>query len=259
MSAHMTPKEFAPTPASATILHHREKLPSMLTHLLPYEIMHVNSGLDMAEELLRQTPAWGLVVAFNHYSLRDFADMARVLATSPIIRERPVLVPIAFHQHNPAVAKIGAYFDLAFRPIVIRDTVNRPRHAHLRRGQGLAEYVQDAASVLAAGGVVPISLQEGRRSKLGVPEVPTLSFFLKNMERKAVERLAVLFTGLGLKGETDYSRPGVNKFNLGRLVEAKIGRVFTKAEAVASASAAGQSLDQWAYSQILPLVPAAYR
>lgn len=251
--------EFAPTSASATILSHREKLPSMLTHVFPYEVAHVTSGLNWAEALLQQDPPWGLVVAFNHYSLRDFVDTARVLATSQVIRERPVLVPIAFHQHNPLVAKIGEYFDLIFSPIVIRDTVNKPGYDHVHRGQGLAKYVRDAAKVLAAGGVVPISLQEGRRPKLGGPEVPALSFFLKHMERQRVERVAILFVGLGLRGETDYSRPGVDKLNIGRLVEVKIGDAFTKTEATVAASSVGQSLDQWAYAQIRPLVPEAYR
>lgn len=248
----------SPVALSKKTLGHRARLPGTLTHVFPYETNRLSQGIMRAEALLRQDPPYGVIVAFNHYSLRDFVDLARALSASSIIRERPVLIPIARHQYTPVTAKAGEYLGVSFAPIVIRDTHKYARYRNLPLGAGLPEYIASAAHVLTEGGVVPLSLQEGRRPRLGRPEVPTLGFFLKHMARKNVERIAVVFAGLSLPGETNYRRQGVNLLNPFRKTCVQFGEAYIVSEAYDQAKSSGLTIDEWAYTRLMPLVPKVY-
>lgn len=118
-------------------------------------------------------------------------------------------------------------------------------------------YAREAISTLAAGGIVLLAPQAGRRSTLGEPQLRPVSLLLAQARRQGVRDVALLFVGLGMEGITDYALEKVGGLNLGRRYEIQVGQTFTLDEALAAAGRL-RMLDAWSFQCLQEWVPLAY-
>jgi hypothetical protein len=129
----------------------------------------------------------------------------------------------------------------------------------------MPQYLGAAANMLGLGGIVPISLQEGRREVLGEPK-PALSRLMIKARRSKVEKYAVMFVGFELKGVENFGEmPGLNiidKTRPGKLglhtMRANIGSTYT-ADEVFEIAGNLRGIDPFAFRELSGLVPDSYK
>lgn len=241
-------------------------VPSIFTPLL-YEVHPVGlNGLSRARSLLDQ--GYGLVVGYTHFSERDVIDVMRFIMNWPGLGERVIVSPIAHHMqekygHVLGPLSRGASVDLY--PIVIQDTVDKEEYKDLQLGTGLPVYLNAAAHILSLGGIVPISLQEGRREVLGDPK-PALGRLMIKAKRAHIEKYAVMFVGFELKGVEEFgSMKGwniIDRTHPGKLgvhvMRINIGSTYT-ADEVFDIAGGLRGIDPFAFGEFAGLVPESYK
>jgi len=227
--------------------------------LIPADIHDPSGSLEKIHTYASQ--GYGLVVAVNHFSLRDGpAAFTYIVGKEPEYLNKRWLAPIAYHQHSLAKkidAVLGTGIELV--PIVTNDTLTHEKFSKMERGDGTITYLRKAESVLGEGGVAVVFPQVGRRATLGVVEEENkvMDYLCRLTDKKGNDRILFLPVGFGIEGTVDYSRArGPHLFER---YEVNIGPVILKKEALQSANSSNQSIDQWMFSQIRPLVPESYR
>lgn len=241
-------------------------VPTVFAPLL-YEVHPVGlNGLSRARSLLDQ--GYGLVVGYTHFSERDPVDIMRFIMNWPGLGERVIVSPIAHHMQEKygwALDPLSRGASVDLYPIVIQDTVDKEAYKDLQLGTGLPEYLKAAAHILSLGGIVPISLQEGRREVLGHPK-PALSRLMIKATRSHVEKYAVMFVGVELKGVEEFgamkgwniidtTHPGKLGVHVMRI---NIGSTYT-ADEVFDIAGGLHGIDPFAFGELAHLVPESYK
>lgn len=72
----------------------RKSVSSLVNLGLPHEINPViDGGIERARELSKE--GYGIIVAYNHFSLRDAADIMIFLLKDPVLGKKSFVSPIA--------------------------------------------------------------------------------------------------------------------------------------------------------------------
>ena len=212
---------------------------------------------------------YGSLIVLNHFSKGDPQRIIFTVAASPVLRDRPIIAPIGVHQYkgwnNPLYGLMG----LTVYPITTTDTedyVNRhpeekPKYQQALTRKGYAEllngYYNHAIDTLSTGGVVILFPQGGRRSSLD--NVTTaVSSLINRTNRAGVDRFAVMFMGVGMKGLENYQDEGIRGLNMGSVYEFTPGRVLTKVELTGEARERGITVDQLTLEELKLVVPPSY-
>lgn len=221
--------------------------------VLRHEVVEKSvGGLDRARSFIYQ--GLGMVVAYTHFSKRDDADVMQYLITDPVFRTRTIVSPIAFHQYRGWIGALANAANIELHPIVTKDTLQHEKFGHVTINDGIDRYIQRSVGTLRLGGIVPIAVQGGRRPTLGEP-TRALSMFMAQTMRKHVDQYGILFVGLELPGQEDYST--VRGYIPGRKILLNIGDAFTASEVFDQAINL-RGIDTWAFSQFKTLVPPSY-
>jgi hypothetical protein len=227
----------------------------LVAPLLPGRIEANGGGLQRAGYLAQQ--GMGVLVLINHFSLRDGFDVFRLLFAHSVLRELPVLAPVASHLIGPVARLLAALFTVEVAPMTSPEaTANLGLDP--TTGQNALAYSQMTIAHLETGGVVLLAPQVGRRPCLApLEDMRPVSLLLAQARRKRAADFCLLFVGLGLAGAPAYSLDETGGLNLGRRYELRVGEAFTVDEAIALAGDL-RRVEGWVYQQLAPLVPAAY-
>lgn len=245
---------------SSLLQKSRHNIARKFSYLLRQEINPgVHGGLEKARALVKQ--GYGLIIVYNHFSMREGADAVEFAIQQPILGDRPISVPIAWHQYYSPFRPILDYLQkkatINFHPIVNEDTKDKKKFKDLTEGLGIVAYTRASLRTLKKGGVVTVAIQTGRRSHLyekGIKK--SLSTLMKLARRGDFNKYAVLFVGIEKPGVKDYSTQK-RKFNLFRKYRFNVGDTFTAEELLALAGDIDH-VDEAAYKQLEPLVAKSY-
>lgn len=221
------------------------------------EIEDSFNGLSRAEEL--QNQGYGLNVLYSHPSRRDPLEMIKLILGSSIMRKRPIVIPIAFHQYKRLFVPPGKALDITLYPIVTQETINKGLNRGYPLGHGEKEYFEKAIKTLREGGINILAPQAERQESLGIPAKPTVGTFMIQAHRKHLDKYAFLFVGIGIKGAEDYKREHVGGLNPFKTYQVSIGPTFTKEEVMEAVNGNYREVDSLVFEQLRGLVSLAYK
>lgn len=232
--------------------------------------------LGRTEDLLKE--GYGLVVLFNHFSLRDpFQILKDIIINNPLMREKEIIFPITEHQYkkykllfkplsgllkmklypiaNPGTLKVLA---LKNNPEKYSKTVSRQRLL-------LIEYMNSAVEVLKKGGIVPMAPQGERKNSLEMPQdsektkkpIAATATLIANLNKNGIEKVAFLIIGVGIENITDYGAK-VKGLNPRKRYTLKIGPTYTKQELLELAQNNLRAIDQGVFEVLAAVVPPSY-
>lgn len=223
--------------------------------VIPADAVLDAGGLRRAGSLARA--GYGTLVLMNHFSLRDGLQVLHLIYGSEALRRRPTLAPAASqHLVGPLLPALAEAVGVRLLPITTAEAV-REQGLDPATGVNPLVYARQAIGILRAGGIVLLAPQAGRRPVLGEPRMRPVSLLLAQARRQRVRDVALLFVGLGIAGESDYTLANVGGLNPGRRYEVRIGQAFTLDEALARAGGL-RGLDAWVYRELRRWVPAPY-
>jgi hypothetical protein len=226
--------------------------------LLPYTVEEMEN-LREAERLMQQE-GFGLVVIINHFSKRDAVDVIKaILFRSQIIRERPIIAPIAYHQKKSWVEALGNVFRVKLSGIVTQDTIERGLNDGLPLNRGLDRFIADGLEVIRHGGTMVIAPQTKRRERLKLPEIPTIGYLTIQAERHGINNVAYLFVGVGIPGVTDYREETVGGINMLRRYSIRVGDTLTQQALLEEAAGNAHNIDAVVMKHLATIVPPEYR
>lgn len=252
----MPERKFQPSLPSKTVRRLREAVLKPVGVLFPSNVIEVGDGFSEANALLLQ--GTGVIIAINHFSERDPVQVLKdIVFSSQVMRRRPLLAPVSYHQKDIIVRAGGALFSLETRGVVNQSTIDKEKNKGHRLGYGLNEYVRDGIEVLRAGGVMLVAPQAERSEELGKPK-RAMEFFMRQAERKHLDDYAFLLVGLGIEGKVNYSSDNVGGFNPFRRYEVRIGPTYTRKDLLQEAQVAKMSVDEFIFSKLSQLVPVEY-
>jgi hypothetical protein len=186
-------------------------------------------GYSRAKELMAD--GYGLIIVFNHFSWRDGLVIVDWMMSDEDIRQREVVMPMAYHQYDMfklIINPLSKLSNLHIMPIVISDTLQKKRYRHLPLGYGMLAYMQEAKEVMESHGVIGVNPQQGRRASLGEPTVALSLLMYNALQENIGNRYALLFTGLDIEGASDYEK--LRGLNLGQEYVLTTGNCFTRDE-----------------------------
>lgn len=272
----MSPKELqpheVPLPRSAVIYRAGVRIGM---GLLRREVEHPYGSFDRAVELMKE--GYGLLVIAPHFSRRDPPE-ATVEGVFPILDKvgnRRILFPAAKHQVTEKIKKWSGRLQIEYSEIVTQETINRGEHIvlaedggvkELELHHGTEEYFDKAVEVLDQAGVVILYPQVSRMSSLipgeeGVRPTGSLVSKLRwgiteeNGERRSVDKVAILFFGMGMKGKGNYEDS--RGMNFTRKFKDVWGPVYTLEEARQKAGSI-KNFEPWVYQELGLVVPKEY-
>ncbi len=211
----------------------------------PARVEIVQNGLARADELLEQ--GWGLVMPFTHFCGRDIFEMVlRPFALNSALITRPIVVGVEWsHFWGVSIPRFSGWLGgFTLVPIVTEDTIKKRKnfdsqHKALPLGHGTFEYLTLARRALKEGGAVFVSPQQGRRPSLELSSKEPMKFLLGR--ENDLQKVGIMFVGLSLQGEVDYSRRTF--MNVGKTFDVRLGPTLTKEELFRLSRAMGRSID----------------
>lgn len=230
----------------------------LATFILPCFVVDENGGFARAESLLDD--GYGLIVLLNHFSTRDGPQVLCLLGRNRTMRRRTFVGPVAYHQwheHGLLVRVLTDLFAIRLFPVVT-PSAGKVHGLRDRQGDGLGAYLRAASAGLKQGKIVLLAPQARRCERLGVPpHGRPVAKLLAQARADKVQRVALVFIGLSIPHEEDYSRSNVGGMNFSTLYEARVGPTFTVDEALREAQGIS-AVDDWVFARLGDLVPAAY-
>lgn len=196
------------------VLGVRTALEFILRPLLPCTIVDKNHALQKVHQAGKRGD--GLVIVFTHFSLRDAMEVNRsIVYTDPVLKNREVINPLAYHQYNKPLELIGKFFHGTFVPIVNNSTLRKKGYEHLPKGKGLPEFVNAASNVLTKGGIVSLAVNASRIEKLDIedPQKP-VGYLIASLQAKGVKNYGLLLIGFEVKNAKNYKKKEVGSFNI---------------------------------------------
>jgi len=241
--------------------YRRRGLLAHINNPFPVEIVDDFHGLtDFENHLLAGK---GGIILLNHFSLRDFVEIARFAFKSGVVANSRFLAPIAYHQYvkNRHFARLAG---IELAPLVTPDTIdyfikhkNDQQLAFARSSRGIffRRYLEAAKEILGQGGVVAIAPQGGRSQSLGETAIgrPVEA----SLKASGDNGVIILPVGIGIRGVTDYSTKKIKGFNFGRTYQLKVGQAVTREELI-EISGGEKGVDQKVIELLRKLVPEEY-
>lgn len=219
---------------------------------------------------------YGSLVILNHFSKGDVPRSIAIAFGDPILGKRAIVLPQAIHQHRPLDGLFGKVSDVTFCPIVTGDTIklvnddpSKKKKLIKKFGEEvlvrdgatgfLRAYIDKALDALGSGGVIVIFPQAGRRSSLET--ISNGVEVLLNRSKRSdthIGKVAILFLGLGIKGERDYKKNGIAGLHLRKTYEVKVGEAMTREELFEEAKRTNQNIDGVVLEKMRNVVPPTY-
>lgn len=222
--------------------------------LLRNILIDPHNGLIDGEQYLKD--GYGIIVLMNHFSKRDAPQVLKLLFSNDCFRQRPFVAPVARHHYRPAVRYFSEMLGFRIQPIVNTNTV-RLLGDRVKLGDGLVDYLQAAMACLTRSGVVLLAPQGGRKPTLGKPVGRPLGSLLAQAKRHSLERLALMFIGLGICEAKDYAAEKVSGSNFHLIYQMKVGKTLPAAQALKMAGGR-KNVDAWSFDVLSQLVPSVY-
>jgi len=225
--------------------------------MCPVEVHIIGDGWYRAEQLVKD--GYGLGVVGNHFSLRDGPQLvADVICGNDFLRTRPILIPIASHQRGIMLRMMAIPFNIQLLPIVTKETIDRGLDNGFPIRTGEKEYVIQAISVLQKSGVVLLLPQATRCPYLDdKPERKPIGLLFARARKFNLDKFALLYASVELKGQEDYSDETITRYNLGETYVVKTGPCYTQEEVLALAGNS-KKVDLFSLDVLKTLVPRAY-
>ncbi len=213
--------------------------------LAPANIQIVQDGIKRADKLANQ--GCGILSAFTHFCSRDIFEMlARPLGASRVLFPRHVVASVEWsHYYERTMPRVLAWLTgITLVPIVNDRTIEKRKNYDaqkhlLQLGHGQLEYFRIARRALKEGGLVLVSPQQGRRSRLELSDKEPIRFLLGKGQE--LEQVAILFLGLSLRNEVNYSKRTL--MNFGRTYDVALGPTLTRDELVKLGQETARSID----------------
>lgn len=200
----------------AWVLGVRTSLEFLSRPLFPRVIIDKNQALQKVHRASARGD--GLVIVFTHFSLRDAMEVNRTLVYSdPVLKNREVINPLAYHQYNMPLELIGKFYHGTFVPIVNNSTLRKKGYEHLPKGKGLKEFVEQSSNVLNKGGVVSLAVNATRSEKLDIedPQKP-IGYLIASLQAKGTKNYGFLLVSFAVKNAKSYKKKEVGGFNFGK-------------------------------------------
>ncbi len=236
--------------------------------LWPVEIVDPFYQMKKAENLLQS--GGSILGIFSHKRMSDGPILVLSMLRNSEMRLHRLLFPIAYHQFEsplkPALEYYSRKFDIELFPLVIRDTLKKPRYTHLQRGTGVINYAKSAVRALSKNSAVFLSPQEGRRPTLGYPEVPVLGLIVNLAQKAKLTNVGILPLDITGYGHDEIPDAG-SGFILFKSSILTVGKMTLLPKAISEAAEQfgdqkGEGvypIDYWGFSQLRQIVPVWYR
>lgn len=238
-------------------------------------------GMQRTEKLAED--GYTVIMVTNHFGKRDQEQaIIDVIFRSPVLKDRPVLSPIAIHQNSGLLKTPQKILKVTLTPLVTESTMKLSEEARvalilknkdgiyknnedgkMKLNDGSIEFAKEAVATAKCHGTIIISAQGTEKDKLGTPNKPTVSSLLLKLKRGGVEKIALVFVGVGIKNATDYQKEHVNKPRSLLLSKytVEVGDCFTFQEVMSDPSVGGKfgNIDNFAFRKLNKVVPEEYK
>lgn len=195
-----------------------------------------------------------VVIAHTHPTASDTFRLIH-LWRYPHFRKAVTNVPIAVHQYNSFVQRMGDLTGVEFFPIVTPETILRERHQGRRLNEGSIPFVGNARNQSPLGTVEIIAPQRTRTPRLETPTQPVLELLL-NMAYRHNRNLGIFFIGIEVDGAEDYTK--VRGFNPTKNYTLRCSELFRAEQLIAILESSPDDkrpfngTDQWAFQTQFP-------
>ena len=236
-------------------------------HFFPYNLVEGENELQKIKEGLKNNK--GILLLSNHFSKRDGILGIQAFLEHLWPSHPRTVMPIAQHQYKEWMGPLVANWGIEMYPIadwrwektkeILRGLPKSQRRERLNQmKEAVQTYLTNTREVLNNGGVVALAAQARRGSRLLKPEAFPITAILEEGVNSS-DNVLIACMGIGFAEKTDYSDPEVQGYNPGRLLNVKLGRVYSLTEAMAQMDPLGrENIDLWVYHQLVNLVPAEY-
>jgi hypothetical protein len=241
---------------TAEIATHRKVFLRAMCLAFPATIKEVDRGLIKAEQLLLE--GRGLVIILLHYSRRDPFEALKITLFNPVMRERRIIVPIAYHHALPGLDELAAWLGGGVYPVVTPRTIKKMGDRAPDPRPALEAYMSGALTTLKDGGIVVFAPQGERQPSLGKPNI-ALRYLERRARRKGITDFGLMFVSPwpGEEAPFDYEQGSGWNFRIKWLVLA--GSTFTLQEAGEEAKKSfANNLDAWAFNYLAQIAPPGY-
>jgi len=216
------------------------------------ETIDDNNSLGKAKEGLRAGK--GLLVIINHFSDKEPEQIIDKIFCQSTTDSKKIIVPIAYHKDKPVYHKMGKIIDVDLKPIVTKSTLEKEEYKNLKLNEGAVEFKNSSVELLREGGIVVLAPQGSRMPYLDKPHA-TVGTFMLEAKRKGLDDYSFLFIASGIKGITDYSKKGIDGFNLNKKYTLNIGSYMTSKEILKKAEGDFRNVDKIIYEELNKIVP----
>src|SRR3989344_4445063 len=214
--------------------------------LFPHEILAIHdNALENAIDHLQN--GTGLVVYFNHFSMRDPAEVLKDLVLiAPDLLSYDIAGPLAYHQTYPGLLPLAQSFDISLKPVVTSDTEKKHKdytrptvgqraqivydalhqtvrekkvqklqlRRRLRKDEKhtlALDYLETAGETLKSGNIVIIAPETGRRDRLTPFPKRPLGMLVDSAVTQGVEKIAFLPISVIDLDSNEYKVSGFNR------------------------------------------------
>ena len=215
------------------------------------------NGLSNAADILKKGK--GLVIFFNHFSLKDPPHMVREIFVQKEMRNKRIVAPLAHHMYKDSYGIIGNILGVVVKPIVNENTLKKAKYKELELGNGTKEYIDESINALKQGGIVLLPPQGTREESLGQPKQRIVGNFMARANRNGLTKFGILFIGIGIEGTNDYSQGVTRGFNLRRKYSVHIGSCLTNQDLMQKANGSYKAVDNIVFEELGKVVPPSYK
>lgn len=242
------------------VLGVRKVLDLVLSPILPGVIVDKNQSLSKVHQSAKKGE--GLVIVFTHFSLRDALEVNRTIVfTDPVLRDREVINPLAYHQYNKFMEFVGKFFHATLAPIVNNSTLAKKGYGHLPKGKGLKEFVTLSGDVLEKCGVVSLAVNATRSEKLDMqdPQKP-VGYLIASLQAKGIKNYGFLLAGFTIKNARSYAKKDVGGFNIGQTYIMNLANYYSLEELLNQPEVKGKvaNVDTFVRKQLAKVSPKEY-
>ncbi len=232
----------------------------LIRPLLPRVIIDKNQALQKVHDAGKKGE--GLVIIFTHFSLRDAVETnLSIVYKDPVLRNREVINPLAYHQYNKILELIGKIYHGTFVPIVNNSTINKKGYGHLPKGKGLQEFITHSSNTLAKGGVVSLAVNATRSEKLDIddPQKP-IGYLIASLQAKGIKSYGLLLVSFAVKNAGNYTKKEVGGMNFGKTYIMNLANYYSVEELLNNSEISGKvgNIDKFVRLEIAKLSPKKY-
>ena len=223
----------------------------------PTEVVDKHGSLARMASMSRE--GLGFMVASNHFCRDDFKRTLAILLSKEALARKRVAIAIGLHEF-PTYEPFAVAAGIDTYPVTTQGTINTLGHKAPPLGTGMEEFMGAAIETLKRGNLVIMAPQGGRRPRMTRSEGRILQTLFGDAEDEGVE-FGVLFSGIGIKGQGDYTN---RDYHYGEKFILRFGKVYTSTELISAIEGNSDSqrlrrVDAFWEEQTMLLVPQEYR